>query len=205
MDRRIIKKIADLVFPPILRLKVLRYPDLPRDSGALIAVNHIHALDPVIISYVLYPTWLHHLAKVEIFRVPGVAQLVADLGAVPVDRRNPRADTAKKALDLLQKAKYVCIFPQGTRRKREFGELKKGVARLALAGDVPIYPAAITGLERVKFWGFIRRPEVKILFGDPISVAGKPNTKEGIDGLVAEVRAEMLKLYQQINLPETNL
>lgn len=205
MDRRFIKKIADLVFPPILRIKVLRYPDLPRDSGALIAVNHIHALDPIIISYVLYPTWLHHLAKIEIFRVPLVAQLVADMGAVPVDRRNPRADTAKKALQLLQQAKFVCIFPQGTRCKREFGELKKGVARLALVGNVPIYPAAITGLEKVRFWGLFKRPEVKVLFGDPISVVGRTDTKDAVDVLVAEVRAEMLKLYQQINLPETNL
>ena len=198
MVRRLIKKLVDILLGPFVRLKVLRYPELPVEGGALLAVNHIHALDPVIISWVLYPKWLHHLAKVEIFRVPLLSQLVQMLGAIPVDRHRPKTDTARRAIDLLKKACYVCIFPQGTRRKKEFGDIKKGVARLALASNVPIYPVAITGLENVGILGIFKRPEVKILFGDPIPVSGRADTKEEVEHLVQELKTEMLKLYQNV-------
>ncbi|AZR74223.1 hypothetical protein BBF96_12940 [Anoxybacter fermentans] len=198
MGYKILKIIADMIIPVFIRLEVINYPELPKDSGALIAVNHIHALDPILISYVLYPTWIHHIAKEEIFRFPFLAPMLNWLGVIPVNRQRPGVNSIKRTIELFSGNKYVCIFPQGTRRKKEFGNIKKGAARLALIGNVPIYPAAITGLEKVRFWGLFKRPKVRIIFGKPISVEKRENTKEEIDILTNELHKSMLDLYYKI-------
>lgn len=198
MEHKLVKKMVDIFLAPLLRLEVLRYPQLPSDGGALLAVNHIHTLDPVIISYVMYPKWLYHLAKEEIFRWPIIAPIVRAMGAIPLNRRRPGADSIRNVMDRLKSKNFVCIFPQGTRRKREFGEIKRGTARIALSSGVPIYPVAITGLEKVRMLGLFKRPKVKIVFGDPIIVAGRENTKDEIDALTIELQEHMTRLYDQL-------
>lgn len=205
MEHKVVKKLVDIFIAPFLRLEIVGHPQLPADEGALLAVNHIHALDPVIISYVMYPKWLYHLAKEEIFRHPLIGPLVRNLGAIPVNRRRPGAESIRRILERLRKKSFVCIFPQGTRRRTDFGEIKKGVARMALSCGVSIYPVAITGLEKVKLLGLLRRPKVKIVFGEPISVAGRQNTREEVDALTVELHEHMTRLYQQLTCKEPEL
>ncbi len=196
--KRLLKRLADIVIPPLIELEINHKPDLSDVKGALLAVNHVHALDPLFVSYAVYPVWLHHVAKYEIFRIPFLPLILKRLGVIPVNRERPGKYTVKKSLELFSEGKIVCIFPQGTRRKKNFGKIKKGAARLALAGQVPIYPVAISGLENVRFWGFFKHPKVRISFGEPINIQGRENTKEEIGRLTDYLEERMKELYKQI-------
>lgn len=195
MEYKVLKKIADLVIPLCFRLEVINKPELPSDEGAVIASNHIHALDPILISYAIYPQWLHHIAKKEIFDFPFLRPVMNWVGAIPLNRARPGTGMMKKAIKTFEKNEYLSIFPQGTRKKKEFGTIKKGATRLALMGQVPIYPVAITGLENVGFFGLLKRPKVRIIFGEPINTNGLDYNKTEIINLTKELEAKMKELY----------
>lgn len=198
MRYRFLKKIGDIIIPLFINLEVVNYPILPENQGALLTVNHIHALDPILISYVLYPKWVHYLAKDEIFRIPILPLILKWLGVIPLNRQRPGPTSVKSVRNLFSENQFVGIFPQGTRRRTKFGKIKKGASRLALSYDVPLYPVALTGLEKVKLWDLFKRPKVKIIFGDPIYVDHREYTRDEIEILTTELELKMKNLYGKI-------
>lgn len=197
-----LKVVYNCFIRPFIRLELVNQLKLPNDSGALVTVNHIHALDPILISYALHPKyWVHYLAKEEIFRqFFFLRPLFNWVGVIPLNRTRPGIGSIKRIRKHFKQRELVGIFPQGTRRKNGFGQIKKGAARLALINQVPLYPIAITGLENVRFWGLLKRPTVKIIFGEPIVVKGRGTTKEEIIRLNQELQEKMEMLYRQICL-----
>lgn len=202
MRYKLFKKLADIFFPIILDFEVINKPDLSQNEGALLAVNHIHALDPLFVSYAAYPTWIHHIAKHDIFKIPILPMILKKLGVIPINRERPGANSIKRTLKLFNQGKIVCIFPQGTRQTKTFGKIKKGAARLALKAKVNLYPVAITGLEKINFLGFFKHPKIKIIFGQPLNLAGIKCTKEEIMNVTAELEISIKKLYGKISLAE---
>jgi 1-acyl-sn-glycerol-3-phosphate acyltransferase len=99
------------------------------------------------------------------------------------------------SVKLCREGKIVAMFPEGTRRTK--GIVKKfehrprtGAARIALAANVPLVPAAIDGTDRMS-----RLPKLKVAYGPPIrkdDLAGmtpRDASREATDRLMKDIYA----------------
>ncbi len=155
--------------------------NIPATGGAILACNHTSATEtymmPALIRrQVTYP------AKAELFRpgkgVKGVPQTIIAwaikaVGQVPLDRSGGRAslDGLGPVLQVLKDGGLAGIFPEGTRSVD--GRLykgKTGVARLALAANVPVIPVAMIDAEVTsKLFGLIPMSDHPVVrFGKPL-------------------------------------
>ena len=130
--------------------------------------NHLSNHDVIVLGAALNRP-VRFFAKVELFRVPVLAQLVRALGAFPVERGNASSASAalKNTIHLLEEGEMVGIYPQGARYGGVDPRTTKvlgGVGMVAYHSKVTVLPVLI----RTKKWkmGLFRRTYVTI--GKPI-------------------------------------
>ncbi len=136
---------------------------LPKSGAAILAPNHITAIDPFGAAQ---PTKrrVHYMAKKESFEKNPLRWYMLAGNSFPVDRHKTDLQAIKTALRLLQNGQLLVIFPQGTRGGQE---VKGGTSLIALKAKVPVIPVGIH-LERNWFGGkrFVFR------YGQPILPTG---------------------------------
>lgn len=149
--------------------------NIPAAGGVILASNHLDAGDTVVLPAMI-TRQVTFPAKAELFqgnRGPFsmlVAWFLRAVGQVPLDRSGGRAslDGLRPVLDVLADGGCVGIYPEGTRSPD--GRLykgKTGVARMALAAQVPIVPVAMRNSQLTKKVGL---PWID----HPLVVIGKP-------------------------------
>jgi 1-acyl-sn-glycerol-3-phosphate acyltransferase len=158
------------LFRTYFRVRVVGRQHLPPHGGVIVAPNHVSNLDPPIIGSQF---WRHHytVGKRELFRSPLVAMILRQWGAIAVDRNRPGKELVADLVAYLQQGEALLLFPEGTRsRDGRLGKAQRGVAMLALAAQVPVVPAFITGTRRAMPHGtYVPRPHrVTVAFGPPI-------------------------------------
>ena len=167
------------IFRPLVRwgfkAKVVGIDNVPRTGGAILASNHIHTMDSVVIPAMM-PRMVTFPAKAELFTgkdLPSkiVAWFLKLIKMVPMERGGGRAsaESLKAISDVLAQGNLVAIYPEGTRSPD--GRMYKGhtgVARMALHNDVAILPVGVVGTETIK--GLFGIPWVR----RPLVVIGKP-------------------------------
>lgn len=150
---------------------------LPGEGPAILASNHLSAGDTIVLPSMLRRP-LTFPAKAELFAgnkglfSKVVAWFLKRAGQVPLDRSGGRVSVAglEPVLKVLSEGGMVGIYPEGTRSPD--GRLyrgRTGVARIALASGVPVYPVGMFNSQIVRNrigipW--IRRP--RIVIGDPL-------------------------------------
>lgn len=143
---------------------------VPPRGAALLAVNHVSALDPVLVgAAVARPVW--YMAKEELFRRRLLGPLIRALHAFPVRRHRAGAATVRRALGLLREGEAVLIFPEGTRQDGvTLGPVRPGVAVLAARAGAPVIPVYHEGAARILPRGarWPRRHPVVVCFGPPL-------------------------------------
>jgi 1-acyl-sn-glycerol-3-phosphate acyltransferase len=114
-------------------------------GAAMLCANHSAMIDPFLIALALgIGCHVHVLAKIELFKIPVIAQLLKKLGMIRVNRGILDGASIKSTLSYLKKGKKVVIFPEGTRaREYVVGSAKSGAIRLAERAGVPIIPVFI--------------------------------------------------------------
>jgi 1-acyl-sn-glycerol-3-phosphate acyltransferase len=164
------------LFGTLLRLSVIGVENVPDEGPCIICPNHIHAIDPPLVSTLVYrPTF--HMAKAELFTYLG--WILPRVGAFPVHRDRPDRDAFKIALRLLKAGRVVVIFPEGHRSATgDLGAPRHGAARLALSTGAPVVPVWIRGPYRL--FG-----PVDVVFGKPFL----PTSKRGGEEILAAIRA----------------
>jgi 1-acyl-sn-glycerol-3-phosphate acyltransferase len=149
------------------RLRARGIENLP-ESGFVLAANHTSNFDPWPLGLPLFPRrQLRFMAKSELFN-PILKPILLGGGAFPVHRGAADLEAVSRAVELVQDGEIVVMFPEGTRRRK--GMRKKhearahtGAARIALAADAPLVPAAIKGTDRLSRLGPLR-----VAYGRPI-------------------------------------
>lgn len=141
----ICKKITNVLFKIVYRVKVEGKENIPKEQGYIICANHIHLFDPVFIdANTKHP--IAFMAKKELFKIPIIGCIFKKLGAFPVDRANIDLNSIKKAIEVLKNKKVLSIFPEGTRHKDgKFRDLKQGAAFVAIQAETKIIPMRIIG------------------------------------------------------------
>lgn len=211
------RKIKTLIFltarlfvVPLLRLlirfRIEGLQHVPRIGPAIVAANHLHNADPVLIIAAFTRPVLF-MAKKELFAVPVVRWFVRQSGAFPVDRGRPDRQALRHAERLLHEGMLVGIFPEGTRSIT--GELQPphpGIGLLIRRNPfVPVLPVAIWGTEVLPFNGAKGRkplrgwPRVTVRIGAPITVMLR--TAEGRERSPEEIADDVMLAIAQL-LPE---
>lgn len=171
----------------LFRMRIDGLDNVPREGGILLVSNHLHNADPVLIS-VACPRPLHYMAKKELMKVPVIGRFIQFGGAFPVDRGKADRQAIQMATERLRQGIAVGMFPEGTRSvTRRIERVLPGAGLIALMGNAPIVPVAITGSEWLPFNGSKQidrrqaRPEgrwrVTVTFGEPFTLEPRPDGK----------------------------
>jgi 1-acyl-sn-glycerol-3-phosphate acyltransferase len=179
--------MADLVYPPVIgavkgfwKYLGLKFDfegdeNIPREGGAILAMNHVGYLDFALVGTAALPVnrYVRFMAKKEIFDNKLAGPLMRGMHHICVDRSNGSASFVA-ALRALRGGEIIGIFPEGTISVSfEIKELKSGAVRLAMAAGVPVIPTVVWGSQRIwtkKVKRNLRRKNVPITvaFGAPL-------------------------------------
>lgn len=161
--------------------------NIPRHGPAIVAFNHIAYLDPLVAAYAVDRLGRRprFLAKSELFTDKRIAWILRGAKQIEVKRGTKEAPMAlDHAIGALSRGEIVVIFPEGTITTNpdlEPMEAKTGLARLALAADAPVVPAAIWGTANVWPKGFAKhwapRQDILIRFGEAVTYEGDPGDR----------------------------
>ncbi len=167
--------------------------------AAVYAANHTSQVEPPIIFDLLSDLFprLRILYKAELRKLPILVRAFDLAGFIPLERGNreqslPAIDRAAQAL---REGNSFLIFPEGTRsRTGELLPFKKGGFILAIKGQAPIVPVAVSGARAAMRKGslIIYPVTVHVRIAPPIETAGL--TIDDRDTVVTGVRVKIEEL-----------
>lgn len=176
--------------------------NIQRHRAAVYAVNHASNVEPPLLFHALHELFprLRIVYKAELRKLPVLVQAFDLAGFVPLQRGNPEQSlpAIERAADALREGNSFLIFPEGTRsRTGDLLPFKKGGFVMALKGQAPIVPVAITGARLAMRKGslVIHPVHVRVTLGEPVETAGL--TLEDRDTLIATVRQRVRMLLAE--------
>jgi 1-acyl-sn-glycerol-3-phosphate acyltransferase len=202
--------MRDLTYPPIivtakiafralgLRFQMTGTEHVPREGGALLALNHISYVDFILGGYAAQPSHrlVRFMAKRELFDHRWTGPLMRSLHHISVDRADGLA-SYDEGVRFLEQGEIVGIFPEATiSRSFELKELKTGAARMAAKAGVPLIPVVLWGTQRLKTkdhpQDFSRGKTIAISVGEPLHPTGADPVGE-----TAALKAAMTQLLDE--------
>lgn len=213
--------MADLVYPPVivtlktfwkylgLRFDSAGVENIPREDGAILAMNHIGYLDFALIGTCALPVkrYVRFMAKKELFDNKIAGPLLRGMHHISVDRSSGSASFVA-ALRALKSGEIVGIFPEGTISVSfELKEFKSGAVRLAMGAGVPVIPAVVWGSQRIwtkKVKRNLKRNKfpISVSFGEPLYFTKADDVEEGEAQLRAAMQALLLDV--QSHYPDSH-
>lgn len=185
-----------------VRLRIQAPEQIQSHRAAVYAVNHTSNVEPPILFEALHTIFprLRVLYKAELRKLPILVRAWDLAGFVPLERGNPEQSlpAIDRAAEALQAGNSFLIFPEGTRsRTGALLPFKKGGFIMAIKGQAPIVPVAITGArEALRRGSFVIRPvTVTVTFGAPVETAGMSHSDR--DTLASLVRSRMERLLAE--------
>jgi 1-acyl-sn-glycerol-3-phosphate acyltransferase len=177
--------------------------NIQRQRAAVYAVNHASNVEPPILFDALRDLFprLRILYKAELRSLPILTRAFDLAGFVPLERgnRDQSLPAIERAAQALREGHSFLIFPEGTRsRTGELLPFKKGGFIMALKGQAPVVPVAISGARSAMRKGspIINPVRVRVSFGAPIETAGL--TIEDRDTLIASVRGQVEVMLREV-------
>jgi len=185
---------------------------IPRSGGAIIAMNHISHADPVFDAVFIHRQGRvpRFLAKASVMDAPIFGRMARGAGSIPVYRGTEKAsDALRDAHQALREGKVIVIYPEGTITKDPQGWPKNsypGVAKLALANDVPVIPIARWGTRDMldlyhRKVRLFPRKTVRYLVGEPVDLSafrGQEPSPELHRKVTDMVMAEVTRLLGEL-------
>lgn len=170
---RLLKSIGWPLFRVLFAVEYHGVENVPDQGSVIIAGNHPSYLDPVLVMLPVSRK-IRFMAWDALFKVPVLGSAIRAFGAFPVDVRKGRGESAfREALKVLNGGDALGIFPEGQRSEAgPMGELRTGVARLAVETGAPIVPVTIGGAYRAwPKWKLLPKPaKIIVRFHEPIQL-----------------------------------
>ena len=179
----------------VLRLQVTGRENVPLTGPLIVACNHLSYVDPVALGVAL-PRPVAYMAKIELFRIPVLGQVIGALEAYPVERGKGDIAAIRSSVRVLEEGKAVGIFPEGTRNLDGEATVQMGVSLLASLTGAPVLPAFVQGGQHAKRFG-----KLSVAFGEPLRL-GRPQggkaSREELANWAAMVMGRIRSLGEKI-------
>lgn len=189
-----------LIFSAISPIRVVGLERVPKAEGFIVMINHVHALDPLVVMPSLGRS-VTPMPKVEAFEHPILRFFVQTYGSIPVHRGDVDTQAIRLATEALKSGGAVLIAPEGTRSKT--GGLiaaQEGMAFIATRANALILPVAIQGTPDVfPALKRFRRATVTLTLGEPFRMdtrGGRP-TREALQAMTADAMRRMAALLPE--------
>lgn len=189
IGKAIIGPAARLVIP----IKSYGRERVPREGGAVLAMNHFSYADPPAFGYAC-PRRIVFVAKVELHRSFGLGQLIRAHGTLAVRRGESDRDALRRMRETVRNNDLLGLFVEGTRQLAGVpGQAKPGAAMVAIQEGVPVVPAAVHGSQHWRAGNFA---PVSVAFGEPLRFDDHPRNSRGYKLATAEIEAEIRRLWE---------
>jgi 1-acyl-sn-glycerol-3-phosphate acyltransferase len=166
---------------------------IPREGGAVLAVNHSHWIDVPAIG-ALCPRRITYLAKSELLNVPLAGDFIRAMGTLAVRRGESDREAVRLARQAVRRNELLGMFVEGTRQKTgEPGNAKPGAAMVAIQEGVPVIPGAIYNSHN---WKLGARVPISVAWGEPMRFAEYPRNSKGYKAATAEIEIEIRRLWE---------
>jgi 1-acyl-sn-glycerol-3-phosphate acyltransferase len=182
----------------LFRIRLEGIECVPRDGAAIVAANHVSALDGVVLGLVLWERRrrvTRFLTASEFFRKPLFGAVLRAYRQIPLERGSGDVAALGAAIDAIANGGLGGIFPEGLVNADPDGPLQRGrtgVARIALVARAPVVPVGIAGTQERWPRSGLRssrplRPVVALAFGEPIALHGDPEVPDDTQRETARV------------------
>jgi 1-acyl-sn-glycerol-3-phosphate acyltransferase len=166
---------------------------VPREGGAVLAVNHAHWIDVPVVG-ALCPRRIVYLAKIEAHEIPLLGPFIGAMGTLAVRRGESDREAIRLARQAVRQNELLGMFVEGTRqRSGEPGQAKPGAAMVAIQEGVPVVPAAIYNSHN---WKFGKRVPISLAWGEPMRFAEHPRNSKGYKAASADIETEIRRLWE---------
>ena len=194
---RFLQIVFRLLFYTVFRTRVDGRENIPKEGAVILAANHASNIDPPLMASLIERP-VSYMAKIELFENPIFGAAIRRCHAFPVKRGASDRGAIKAAVTVLKEGHMLGLFPEGTRSKT--GELQKaeaGIALIASMTGAPIVPVAILNSHRIFANGGLL-PQLRIMYGAPISFQGDRKSKEALDAFSAEIMAHIAQMKEEL-------
>ncbi len=193
---KLLRGPAWVLFMPFYRVKIVGHQNIPKTGGFILAPNHVHWADPVVVV-IKIKRYLRIMGKAEIFKNKFIGWFFLNAGVFPVDRGSGDEQALNGSVELLKNGEALLMFPEGTRSKTgELGRIKSGTAVIASSAGVPIVPVYIKyHVGRIKFF-----KKTIITVGEPIEAVMTTTKEEAIQSarqLTKQLKQQIIKLSEE--------
>ncbi|HWU32506.1 MAG TPA: lysophospholipid acyltransferase family protein [Marmoricola sp.] len=185
---------------------------IPLTGGAVVAVNHISKIDPLMLSHLMYNYGRlpRFLAKDGLFKVKVLGGFLRAAGQIPVAREGDDASVAfMAAVNAVKSGEAVMFYPEGSITRDPDGwpmRGKTGAARVALMSGAPVIPIGQWGAQETlpAYSGkpsLLPRHIAHYNVGDPVDLddlRGKEITSEVLQEATDRIMAAITELVAEI-------
>src|SRR5262249_45971092 len=141
--------------------------NIPKSGPTMIMINHIAAIDPILVMAEVTTRYVVPMSKIENFGHWFFGAMMNFYGVYAIHRGEVDRVALQTTVDLLKSGTLVLMAPEG-HREPELHEAKDGVTYVAVKSDAVIVPAGIDGtrefLDNLKH---LRRTPASLRFGKP--------------------------------------
>lgn len=163
---KILRPIFTVIFKLYYNPTIINKENIPKEGAAVIAGNHKHALDPILVD-VCTNRVIHTLAKKDLHDGK-FGFFFRAIGSIPVDlKAKTNKESLISAIDYLNNGALVNVSPEAKRNytKEILLPFKPGAVVMAQRTNCNIIPYSIMGNYN------FRSKNLKITFGEPINVS----------------------------------
>lgn len=200
LAQMIVKAVFNLVmFLSGCKKTILGLEHIPKDVPVMYAANHRSFYD-IILAYATVPTQTAFISKMEIKKMPCVAQWMYFLNCLFMDRSDVKQNLSVilEAISLIKDGYSIYIAPEGTRNATDtLLPFKEGSMKIATKGNCPIVPICLCNTENIfeNRLPWIKGGKILIAYGEPIY----PDQldKETKKHLGAYVREQIELMYKE--------
>lgn len=195
--------IRFLGFKILWDVRVSGEENIPNNGPAVLMMNHISLLDPVLCMGAVMNRFVIPMTKVENMSNPLLNPFIRWWGAYSVSRGEVDRRALVNSIELLKSGQLILIAPEGTRQKQGLTQPKEGLAYIATKANAVIIPAAISGargwesnLKRLK------RTKIDVHFGRPFRFDPPDSVRAAREALPAMMDEAMYQLALAVTDPD---
>jgi 1-acyl-sn-glycerol-3-phosphate acyltransferase len=185
----------------LFRVRVVGVEHVPSTGPAILAFNHVSALDGPVLAIELarhIKRESRFLVAAEFFRRRLVGSILRRYDQISVHRGEGDRSAIDGALTAVKDGAVLAIAPEGTVNQDPpaLTRIRSGVARVALPTGAPVIPVGLWGTQSRwpksgLTWRRPWRPALAIVFGEPMLPAGDTDDDGDVEDFRQRLRVNL--------------